>query len=59
VRQPIGQRNRRGDDPPRISAQVDVSPERIFGTEFDYDSQSGEVRSILRTPAGYGKVRPA
>jgi len=33
-----------------------VAPEHIFGTEFDYDSQSGEVRSILRTPAGYGKV---
>jgi hypothetical protein len=33
-----------------------VSPEHIFGTEFDYDPQSGEVRSILRTPAGYGKV---
>jgi phosphoserine phosphatase len=33
-----------------------VSPEHIFGTEFDYDPESGEVRSILRTPAGYGKV---
>jgi phosphoserine phosphatase len=33
-----------------------VSPEHIFGTEFDYDPQSGEVRSILRAPAGYGKV---
>ncbi len=33
-----------------------VSPEHIFGTEFDYDPQSGEVRSILRTSAGYGKV---
>jgi phosphoserine phosphatase len=33
-----------------------VSPERIFGTEFDYDTGSGEVRSIVRVPAGYGKV---
>lgn len=33
-----------------------VAPEHIFGTEFDYDSVSGEVRSILRVPAGYGKV---
>ena len=33
-----------------------VPPERIFGTEFDYDSASGEVRSIVRVPAGYGKV---
>ena len=33
-----------------------VSPEHIFGTEFDYDEDSGEVRSIVRVPAGYGKV---
>jgi len=33
-----------------------VSPERIFGTEFGYDEDSGEVQSILRVPAGYGKV---
>jgi HAD superfamily phosphoserine phosphatase-like hydrolase len=32
-----------------------LSPEHIYGTEFEYDS-TGEVRSILRTPAGYGKV---
>lgn len=33
-----------------------VSPEHIFGTELDYDPSSGEVKSIVRTPAGYGKV---
>jgi len=33
-----------------------VPPENIFGTEFDFDPGSGEVRSILRTSAGYGKV---
>ena len=33
-----------------------VSPDHIFGTEFDYDTSSGEVRSIRRVPAGYGKV---
>jgi phosphoserine phosphatase len=33
-----------------------VPPDHIFGTEFDYDPGSGEVRSILRTSAGYGKV---
>jgi phosphoserine phosphatase len=33
-----------------------VPPERIVGTEFEYDSASGEVRSIVRVPAGYGKV---
>jgi HAD superfamily phosphoserine phosphatase-like hydrolase len=33
-----------------------VAPDHIYGTEFDYDEQSGEVRSIRRVPAGYGKV---
>ena len=33
-----------------------VSPEYIFGTEFEYDEDSGEVQSIVRVPAGYGKV---
>jgi HAD superfamily phosphoserine phosphatase-like hydrolase len=33
-----------------------VSPEYIFGTEFEYDDDSGEVQSIVRVPAGYGKV---
>jgi 2-hydroxy-3-keto-5-methylthiopentenyl-1-phosphate phosphatase len=33
-----------------------VRPERIYGTEFDYDPLSGEVRAISRVPAGYGKV---
>lgn len=33
-----------------------VDADHIFGTEFDYDSDSGEVRSIRHVPAGYGKV---
>lgn len=33
-----------------------VPPEHIYGTEMEYDSDSGEVRSIRRVPAGYGKV---
>ncbi len=33
-----------------------VSPDHIYGTELDYDPDSGEVRSIVRVPAGYGKV---
>jgi HAD superfamily phosphoserine phosphatase-like hydrolase len=33
-----------------------VAADHIFGTEFEYDPLSGEVRSILRVPAGYGKV---
>jgi phosphoserine phosphatase len=33
-----------------------VSSDHIFGTELDYDPDSGEVRSIVRVPAGYGKV---
>jgi HAD superfamily phosphoserine phosphatase-like hydrolase len=33
-----------------------VPPDHVFGTEFDFDPDSGEVRSIVRTSAGYGKV---
>ena len=33
-----------------------VAPEHVFGTELEYDPASGEVRSIKRVPAGYGKV---
>jgi HAD superfamily phosphoserine phosphatase-like hydrolase len=33
-----------------------VDPDHIFGTRFRYDSSSGEVQSIERVPAGYGKV---
>ncbi|MEO8075127.1 MAG: HAD family hydrolase [Acidobacteriota bacterium] len=32
-----------------------VAPDHIFGTELAYDA-TGEVRSIGRVPAGYGKV---
>jgi len=32
------------------------SPAHIFGTELEYEPGSGEVRSIVRVPAGYGKV---
>jgi HAD superfamily phosphoserine phosphatase-like hydrolase len=33
-----------------------VAPENIFGTQFRYDSDTGEIESIIRVPAGYGKV---
>jgi phosphoserine phosphatase len=33
-----------------------VAPDHIFGTELEYDPVSGEVCSIVRVPAGYGKV---
>src|SRR4029453_1436193 len=33
-----------------------IAPDHIFGTELDYDPESGEVRSVARVPAGYGKV---
>ena len=33
-----------------------VAPDHIIGTELEYEAHSGEVRSILRVPAGYGKV---
>jgi predicted HAD superfamily phosphohydrolase len=33
-----------------------VPPERIHGTRFRYDGGTGEIQSIIRAPAGYGKV---
>ncbi len=33
-----------------------VPPDHIYGTVFDYDANSGEIRSVVRVPAGYGKV---
>jgi phosphoserine phosphatase len=33
-----------------------VPPEHIFGTRFRYHPQTGEIESIVRVPAGYGKV---
>ena len=33
-----------------------VDPGHIFGTRFRYDAGSGEIESIVRLPAGYGKV---
>jgi phosphoserine phosphatase len=40
-----------------VSALSGIVPaDHIFGTELDFDPVSGEVRSIRRTSAGYGKV---
>lgn len=33
-----------------------VDPGRIYGTRFRYDEATGEIQSIVRLPAGYGKV---
>lgn len=33
-----------------------VPPENIFSTRFRYNEKTGEIESILRVPAGYGKV---
>ena len=33
-----------------------VPPEKICGTQFRYDPETGEIQSIVRVPAGYGKV---
>ena len=33
-----------------------VHPDHIYGTELEFDARTGEVRSINRVPAGYGKV---
>lgn len=39
------------------SALEGVVPEdHIFGTRFRYDASTGEIESIVRVPAGYGKV---
>ena len=39
------------------SALEGIVPEdRIFGTRFRYDQRTGEIESIVRVPAGYGKV---
>jgi len=39
------------------SALEGIVPEdHIFGTQFRYDDVTGEIESILRVPAGYGKV---
>jgi HAD superfamily phosphoserine phosphatase-like hydrolase len=33
-----------------------VPPDHIYGTELEYDPDTGEIRSVTRVPAGYGKV---
>jgi HAD superfamily phosphoserine phosphatase-like hydrolase len=33
-----------------------IAPERIHGARFNYDENTGEIQSIGRIPAGYGKV---
>ncbi|HEV8426431.1 MAG TPA: HAD-IB family phosphatase [Pyrinomonadaceae bacterium] len=33
-----------------------IPPDHIFGTQFRYDEATGEIGSIVRVPAGYGKV---
>jgi predicted HAD superfamily phosphohydrolase len=39
------------------SALQGIVPEdHIFGTRFRYDAATGEIESIVRVPAGYGKV---
>jgi len=39
------------------SALEDILPtENIYGTQFRYDPATGEIQSIVRVPAGYGKV---
>jgi len=33
-----------------------IPPDHIHGTRFQYHPETGEIQSILRVPAGYGKV---
>ena len=41
-----------------VNAALDgiVPPERIIATHFEFDAATGEIASVLRVPAGYGKV---
>src|SRR2546429_9893110 len=32
-----------------------VPPDHVYGTRFEYDRSTGEIRSITRVAAGYGK----
>jgi HAD superfamily phosphoserine phosphatase-like hydrolase len=40
----------------RSALQGIVPESRIYGTQFRYDQDTGEIQSIVRVPAGYGKV---
>jgi predicted HAD superfamily phosphohydrolase len=40
----------------RSALQGIVQPEHVIGTRLEYHEQSGEIESIVRVPAGYGKV---
>jgi HAD superfamily phosphoserine phosphatase-like hydrolase len=40
----------------RAALEGMVPPERIFGTELEYDDETGEITAVRRVPAGYGKV---
>ena len=33
-----------------------VPPDHVFGTEFEFDDSTGEISSVARVRAGYGKV---
>ncbi|MDQ3014135.1 MAG: haloacid dehalogenase-like hydrolase [Acidobacteriota bacterium] len=33
-----------------------IPADHIFGTKFDYHPETGEIQSIIRVPAGFGKV---
>jgi HAD superfamily phosphoserine phosphatase-like hydrolase len=41
-----------------VNAALDgiVPADRIVGTEFQFDDATGEITSVLRVPAGFGKV---
>ena len=33
-----------------------VPPDHIFGTKFRYNERTGEIESIIRASAGWGKI---
>lgn len=44
------------EDVIRSALEGIIPADHIYGTQFEYDPSTGEIRSILRVPAGYGKV---
>lgn len=41
----------------RAALEGIVPPEKIIGTRFGYNEETGEINAVERVPAGFGKVR--
>jgi len=40
----------------RAALEGIVPRDHVFGTEFEFDNETGEISAVLQVPAGYGKV---